>query len=69
MTAYQLTLKHPEWFKGALLMAPALMPSMQHARTINLLRNFLEFLQIFIPDHTKIIKPDLETLCRCSFAL
>lgn len=44
LTTYHLTLRHPEWFKGAVMLAPAIMPSIEHANKINLLVNFLEFL-------------------------
>jgi acylglycerol lipase len=66
MTAYHLALRHPEWFAGALLLAPAIVPSMQHRTNIRLLKNVVGFLQYVMPTNLRVFPADLNELCRHS---
>lgn len=69
LTAYQLTLKHPELFKGAILLAPALQTSMELSDKINIFINLLKFAQFFLPEKAKLLKSRFEALCRFSLPL
>ena len=41
LTVYHMSLKHPDWFQGAVLLTPAIVSSIQHSRRINLLLNLV----------------------------
>jgi len=47
-TSYLLTLKHPQLFDGAILQAPALMPSMESQSVASII-NLCDFLEFFLP--------------------
>ncbi len=54
-TAYHLSLKHKDLFKGTVLMAPALEPSVFRRKSISQLLLLVNCLQWFIPNNLKII--------------
>lgn len=66
MTAYHLALRHPSWFKGALLLAPALMPSIQHASFFGVLKNTVKVARWLLPTNTRVVSADYDNMCRYS---
>lgn len=52
LTAYHLSLRHPDFFKGAILMAPALKNNVN-----NFLVGLSAFMKKILPQDTRLIKP------------
>jgi acylglycerol lipase len=64
LTAYHMSLRHPELFKGAVLLAPALMPSIQHSNKIQMLISFLQILGFLLPNNMKLAKVEPDKITR-----
>jgi hypothetical protein len=66
MTAYHLTLRHPSWFKGALLLAPALMPAIQHANFFGMIKKTVKVARWLLPTNTRVVSAEYSDMCRYS---
>jgi hypothetical protein len=66
-----MSLRHPELFKGSVLLAPALMPSIQHSNKIQMFISFLKILGFLLPNNTKLamVEPDKIAVIQQSFKI
>jgi acylglycerol lipase len=64
LTAYHMSLRHPEWFKGAVLLTPAIVPAIQHSNKIQALVNILQIAAFLLPNDARVIKVEVENTCR-----
>ena len=64
LTAYHLSLKNKDMFKGSILLAPALAPKMEHVKPLSKLVNALNLLEFFLPEQVQLFKVNCADLSK-----